>query len=75
MKAEYVKIIENDPTRKATLLTKKISENEYEIIKLDIPKEYWYKGIEEELLKEVTDDADNEGVTLHVDINKMIKDI
>lgn len=75
LKAEYVKIIENDPIKKARLLTERISENEYEIVKLDIPVEYRNEGIEEELLKEVTDDADNEGITLHVDINKMINDI
>ena len=58
--------------KKARLLTVRRSENEYEIVELDIPEEYRNKGIEEELLKEITDDADNEGIILRVDINKMV---
>jgi len=72
MKDEYIKIIENDPTKKARLVTKRISEKEYEIVEFDIPIELRIKGIEEQLLKEVTDDADNEGITLHVDINRIM---
>lgn len=72
MKDEYVKIIENNPTKKARVVTKRISENEYEIVKFDIPAEYIDGGIGEQLLKEIADDADNEGVTLHVDINKIM---
>lgn len=72
LKDEYIKIIENNPMKKARLLTVRRSENEYEIVEFDIPEEYRNKGIEDELLREITDDADNEGVTLHVDINKII---
>lgn len=72
MKSEYIKIVGNDPMKKARLLTKRINEHEYEIIELDIPEEYIDKGIGEELLKELTDDADNEGITLSVNINKMM---
>lgn len=72
MKAEYIKIIENNPTKKARLLTERISKNEYEIVEFDIPVEHRDKGIEDELLKEVTYDADNERITLHVDINKIM---
>ena len=71
MKTEYIKVIENDNMKKARFITTKRGENEYEIIEFDIPEEYRNKGIEEELLKEVTDDADNEGITLHVDIDKI----
>jgi predicted GNAT family acetyltransferase len=72
LKAEYIKIIENNPINKAKLITLRRSENEYEIIEFDIPKEYRDKGIEEQLLKEVTDDADDEGITLHVNINNIM---
>ncbi len=72
MKAEYVKIIDNDPMKKARLLTVRISESEYEIVELVIPEGYRNEGIEDELLKEVTEDADNQGITLLVDINKMM---
>lgn len=72
MKAEYIKIIDNDPTKKAMLLTVRISESEYEIVELVIPEGYRNEGIEDELLKEVTEDADNQGITLLVDINKMM---
>lgn len=65
---EYIKVIENNPMKKAA----RISEDEYEIVEFYVPKEYRNKGIEEELLKKVTDDADNEGVTLRVDINNMM---
>ena len=58
--------------KKARLLTVRRSENEYEIVEFDIPEEYRNKGIEDELLKETTDDADNEEVVLHVDINKIM---
>lgn len=75
LKAEYIRIIENNPLKKARLVTKRISENEYEIVEFDIPEDFRFKGIEDELLKEVTDDADNEGITLHVDINKMVANI
>lgn len=71
MKTEYIKIIDHDPEKKARILTKKINENNYEIIEMDIPVEYRFKGIENELLEEVTDDADRENVTLHVDINNI----
>lgn len=71
MKTEYTKIIENS-TKKARLLTKRISDLEYEIVEMDIPIELRFSGIEDELLKEVTDDADNEGITLRVDINRMM---
>ena len=71
MKTEYIKVIENDNMKKARLLTTKRGENEYETIEFDIPEEYRNKGIEEELLKEVTDYADNEGITLYVDIDKI----
>ena len=73
MKAEYVKMIENDPMKKARLITARRGENDYEIVKFDIPEEYRNKGIEEKLLKEITEDADNEGITLRVDINKIIR--
>lgn len=73
MKVEYVKIIENDYTKKARLITERISENEYEIVEFGIPEEYRNKGFEEELLEEVAGDADNEGVTLRVDIDKIIR--
>lgn len=59
--------------KKARLVTVRISENEYEIVEFDIPKEYRNKGIEDELLKEVTDDADDKGVTLRVNIDKILK--
>lgn len=72
MKAEYIKIIENNPMKKARLVTVRRGENEYEIVEFDIPEEYRNKGIEDELLKEVTDDADNEEVVLHIDINKIM---
>ena len=72
MKAEYVKMIEND-MKKARLITARRGENDYEIVKFDIPEEYRNKGIEEKLLKEITEDADNEGITLRVDINKIIR--
>lgn len=72
MKTEYIKIIENNPMKKARLVTMRRSENEYEIVEFDIPKEYRDKGIEYKLLKEVTDDADEQGITLYVDIDKII---
>lgn len=72
MKDEYIKIIENNPMKKARLVTVRRGENEYEIVEFDIPEEYRNKGIEDELLKEVTEDADNQGITLHVDINKIM---
>jgi predicted GNAT family acetyltransferase len=72
LKTEYVKIIDNDPTKKARILTRKISESEYEIIEMYVPMESNFKGIEEELLKEVTDDADRERITLHVDVNRIL---
>lgn len=72
LKDEYIKIIENNPMKKARLLTVRRSENEYEIVEFNIPEEYRNKGIEEELLKEVTDDADDQGITLHVDINNIM---
>ena len=73
MKTEYIKIIENNPMKKARLTTVRRGESEYEIVEFYIPKEYRNKGIEEELLKEVTDDADNDGAILHVDINKILR--
>ncbi len=72
LKTEYIKIIENNPMKKARLVTIRRSEDEYEIVEFDIPKEYRNKGIEDELLKEVTDDADNEEVVLYVDISKIM---
>lgn len=71
LKTEYIKIIENNPMKKARLVTIRRSEDEYEIVEFDIPKEYRNKGIEDELLKEVTDDADNEEVVLYADISKI----
>lgn len=73
LKAEYIKIIENNPMKKARLVTVRRSENEYEIVEFDIPEEYRNKGIEDELLKSVTHDADEQGITLHVDINKIMR--
>ena len=72
LKDEYIKIIGNNPMKIARLLTVRRSENEYEIIEMDIPVEFIIKGIEDELIKEVTDDADREGIILHVDINKIL---
>jgi predicted GNAT family acetyltransferase len=72
LKTEYIKIMKNNPVKKAKIVTKRISEKEYEIIEFDIPIELRQNGIAEQLLKEVTNDADNEGVTLHVDINKIM---
>lgn len=72
LKDEYIKIIENSPVKKARLVTVRRGENEYEIVEFDIPEEYRNKGIEDELLKEITDDADNEGITLQVNINKIM---
>ena len=37
LKAEYIKIIENNPMKKARLVTVRRSENEYEIVEFDIP--------------------------------------
>ena len=73
MKTEYVKIIENDPTKKARLVTAKRSENEYEIVEFYVPREYIDKGIGEELLEEVTSDADKEMITLHMNIDKILR--
>jgi len=39
-------------------------ENKYEIFKIWVPEKYRRKGIATKMVKEVTDDADNEGVTL-----------
>lgn len=72
MKNEYIKIIENDPTKKVRIITKRISEKSYEIVKLDIPTEDINGETVEQLLKEITDDADNEGIYLSVDINKIM---
>jgi hypothetical protein len=72
MKDEYIRIIDGDPTRKAIATTKKISDLEYEIVEFDIPVDYIEIG--EELLKEITADADNEGITLKVDIDKILPD-
>lgn len=72
MKTEYVKIIDNDPTKKVRIITRKLSENDYEIVDMYVPMESNFKGIEEELLKEVTADADREGITLHADINRIL---
>ncbi len=72
MKTEYIKIVDNDPTKKARIKTKKISEKDYEIIEMYVPLELNSSVIGEELLKEVTDDADREGIVLHVDINKIL---
>lgn len=48
--------------KKARLLTVRRSENEYEIVEFDIPKEYRDKGIEDELLKKVTDNPTMRGL-------------
>jgi N-acetylglutamate synthase-like GNAT family acetyltransferase len=74
MKEEYVRIIENDPTKKARIITKKISEKEYEIVKFEIPVEYVDGGVGEQLLQEITEDADKEGIALSVDINKIMSE-
>jgi hypothetical protein len=72
MKNEYIKTIENNPTKKVRIVTKRISEKEYEMVKFDIPTEDTDGEIVEQLLKEITDDADNEGIYLSVDINKIM---
>lgn len=72
MKDEYVRIIENDPTKKARAVLERIGDLEYEIVKFDIPTGYTDGEVGEQLLKEITDDADSEGVTLHADINRIM---
>ena len=72
MKEEYTKIAESDPTKKARAVLKRLSEKEYEIVKFDAPIELIDGGLGERLLQEIIDDADNEGVILHMDINKII---
>ena len=72
MKTEYIKIVDNDPTKKARIVTRKLSENDYEIIDMYIPIECNSLTIGDEILKEVTADADREGITLHVDINNIL---
>jgi GNAT superfamily N-acetyltransferase len=54
--------------REARLLTKPMpnAENEYKI-DIWVPKEHRGEGAGTRLLKQVTDDADNEGVTLYAD--------
>lgn len=74
MKEEYVRIIDNDPTKKARVITKRISEKEYEIVKFDVPVECIDGETWERLLQEITEDADKEGVTLSVDINKIMSE-
>jgi len=72
MKTEYIKIIDNESTKKARIVTRKLSEIDYEIIDMHIPIEFSHTKIGEDLLKEVTADADRESVTLHVDINRIL---
>jgi len=72
MKTEYIKIIDNESTKKARIVTRKLSETDYEIIDMYIPIEYSLTEIGEDLLKEVIADADGEGVTLHVDVNRIL---
>jgi hypothetical protein len=72
MKDEYIKIAENDPTKKARAILKRLNEKEYEMVKFEAPIELIDGGLGEQLLQEIVDDADKEGVTLHVDINKML---
>lgn len=72
MKKDYIKIINNDPTRKARITTRKLSDTDYEIIDMYVPMGSDYVEIGEELLREVTADADKESVMLHVDINKIL---
>ena len=70
MKDEYIRTIDGDPTKKAIVITKRISDLEYEIIKFDIP--IGHIEIGEELLKEITADADKDGITLRADIDKIL---
>jgi len=72
MKTEYIKIIGNDPTKKAKITVRKISENDYEIVDMYVPMGSGFTEIGEELLNEVTADADKESITLHVDINRIL---
>lgn len=70
MKYEYTRIIEGCPKKMARIVTKRISDLEYEIVKFEIPT--CHTEIGEELLKEITDDADKNGITLKVDIDKIL---
>ncbi len=72
MKTEYIKIIDNDPMKKARIITRKLSEDNYEIVDMYVPMGPGFSEIGEELLREVTADADKESVTLHVDINRIL---
>ncbi|VVB91820.1 Acetyltransferase (GNAT) family protein [uncultured archaeon] len=62
MKSEYT----DTTVKEARLLTKPApyAENGYEI-DIRVPEEHQHEGAGTRLLKQVTDDADNEGVTLY----------
>lgn len=62
MKSEYI----DSTVKEAWLRTSIKGENECEI-NIWVPKEHQCKGIGTGLLKEVTNEADNEGVTLYAD--------
>lgn len=74
MKEEYVKIAENNPKKIARAVLKRLNEKEYEIVKFAAPIELIDGGLGEQLLQEIADDADNEGVVLRVDINKIMSE-
>lgn len=62
MKQEYT----NKSVKDAWLRASMIREKEYEI-RIWVPKEHRGKGIGKGLLKDVTKDADNEGITLYAE--------
>ena len=73
MKLEYEKEIEGFTGQKARLLVLKINEKEFELMHFDIPEECGSKTFEimEELLGQVTSDADKEDIVLRVDFKKV----
>ncbi len=75
MKGEYKKILDNNSTKTARIVTKKLNEKEYEIVEMDIHTEFNFEETGYELLREVTFDADREGITLCVDINKIMNHV
>lgn len=74
MKEEYIKIIGNDNKKEARAVLKRLNEKEYEIVKFVSPIELIDGGLGEKLLQEIIDDADNEGVALSVNINKIMSE-
>ena len=72
MKLEYEKEIEGFTGQKARLLLSKINQKEFELMHFDIPEECGSKiEIMEELLGQVTSDADKEDIILRVDFKKV----